>query len=372
MVITNLKYYGLRVLLVYGLWVLVGLLVAMFTFISVLTGAYYLPIWQIILFEQICISPWAVSTPLIIWAARNYRLDQQIKFKSIGAHMIVALLVFAFHSLVQSWTVSWFFNEPLMLSYIETDFLRFLDMRLLLYGGAIIGIYAIDFYRKDRENQYLEPQLKAEINQVKYQALKNQIQPSFLINSIDAILHNLDKDPDLAEQILNDLSNLLRLMLQNLKKTDITIREDVQFFHMYLKILQKRLGTSIKLEKRIDEDCYDMSVPSILTIMPFLEEIIKRQKAPINTFNKLTYIARKTEYGILLQAIISGLKLTPSELQICQHNAKLHRILLRLDEKYEGQYTYRAYPLNDKVIIKLELPILGGKAQNVNPDYSQV
>lgn len=351
--------------MVYGLWVLVGLLVAMFTYISVLTGAYYLPILQIIVFEQICISPWALATPLIIWTARNYRLDQFIEVKSIGIHILVAISVFIFHSMVQSWTVSWFFNEPLTLSYIETDFLRFLDMRLLLYGGAIMGIYTIDFYRKDQENQYLEPLLKAQINQVKYQALKNQIQPSFLINSIDAILNNLDNDPDLAEQILNDLSNLLRLMLQNLKKKDITIREDVQFFHMYLKILQKRLGTSIKLEKKIDEDCLNMNVPSILTIMPFLEEIIKRQTAPINTFNKFTYIARKTEDGILLQAIISGLKLTVSELQVYQHNAKLHRVLLRLDEKYEGQYAYEAYPSNDKVIIKLELPIIEDQSQNV-------
>ncbi|GEM_PF-6229077 len=353
----NWRKHWQRAWITLGIWLGVSLLVSVFTLISVLSGAYYLSPLSIISFEFICILPWMFSTPLLVVAARNYRLDQRWTFSVVVIHLLVGFFVFSFHSIGQSAAVAWFFSESFMWEYVRFDFVRFLDMRIILYGGSILGIYTIDYYRRDQVNMVREPQLKAEINRVRYKAIKNQLQPIFLTNTIDAIVDIMRTDAERAETILADLSDLLRLMLQFTQKKEVTIREDLAFMRIYLRILEGRLNRSIDYTTRVDTNCLESRIPSSSTILPLLEQMLMYKQAEIKKLDKIVYEALYKEEGMVqLRLTLSGFELTEQALSICYKKAGIDKILGNIRQLYGQKYPFNLYSSSGKIFIELKLP----------------
>src|SRR5690625_1500639 len=180
----TIKYYATRIAIILGLWIIMTLLISSITFIMAFQENYPLDTVEILTFEFRCITPWILSTPFIIWVARKYRLEKNLLLTGLPVHFLPALFVFAFLSFFQSYEVSVYFDYAFDWSYLRRDFAGFLDWRVMLYTGVVLGVYAVDFQRKNRESKLREPRLKAKLNKARYHALLNQIHPDFLLNTI--------------------------------------------------------------------------------------------------------------------------------------------------------------------------------------------
>lgn len=316
-----------------------------------------LSVFNVLLFETICISPWAVSTPFIIRAARRFSFEDNQRYKSFFVHLSVALVVFCFHMVIQSLAVSWFYNEPLTWSYLWLDFRGFIDMRLMLYTGLLLGIYVIDLQRKNREVELREPRLKAQLNNAKYRALLNQIQPDFLIDSLTSIEDNLPDDPQTAEHILIDLSDLLRIMLRNIDQEDVSIQKDLEAFHLYVDILQKRFKTDIQKNTNIDRDCYDARIPSYLILIPFIEKVVEKASRD-NSINSISYEAKRQGNEVHLKSTIDGIPQTDATILDTAHQEQLTNISKRLKDKFAPSVKLAAQRKGSQLSIQLHLPYL--------------
>lgn len=361
----NQRGLVVKSLVIIGFWSVVILLISSITMLTTLQEGSDIDFFGIIWFEVLCISPWIALTPAIIWLARSYKFEQKGLYTSIAIHLFSMLLLFSIHSLVQSFTVSKFYDVAFTWAYIQRDFLGFIDMRVMLYAGILLGVYTLDFQRKDRAIQMKEPRIKAELNKAKFQALINQIQPDFLMETIDAIKNSLDVGEEASEEILTEFSDLLRIMLSNVKKDEVVLEEDLEAFELYARILKKRLGQDMLIEKNIEEPCNEALVPSFLILIPVFEQIIASIDPSRNSIRKVSYDAMVKQGNIHLQVAIEGENLPYPDVPKYLMNTEILKIVDKYQNKYR-EVDFKTRTGKKRITINLTFPFLPAEQENEN------
>lgn len=330
----KLKNLATKSLIIMGLWTIVILLISSITLLSSLQEGVSASVSQILVFELLCISPWIVFTPLVVKLAREYRFDRGRIVPNLAIHLAAVAVIFSLHSVVQSYAVSIYYDVVFSWDYIQRDFLGFVDMRVMLYTGILLGVYAIDFQKKSREISMNESRLKAELSEAKFHALLNQIQPDFLLNSIESIKQNMDKGEEHSEEILTEFSDLLRIMLSNAKKDEVTVREDLKAYHLYLSILKKRLEQDISVESRVDEDCYEALIPSFMLLIPVLEKIVDSLNSQTGRLHSVSYKAAHIDDKTHLELSITGENIPSGDVPDILQKVGLPKIVEKFQSKY--------------------------------------
>ncbi len=150
----------------------------------------------------------------------------------------------------------------------------------LLAYGAVFGLaHSVHFYRRFREREHRALLLESNLANARLSALRAQLQPHFLFNSLNAIATLLRREPRLAESALFALSDLLRLALSQCEKQEVTLREEVQFVSRYLEIQQTRFGERLRIERKLDSEALDCLVPTLL-LQPLVENALRHGLEP--------------------------------------------------------------------------------------------
>jgi LytS/YehU family sensor histidine kinase len=157
--------------------------------------------------------------------------------------------------------------------------------------------HASDYYSRFRENELKASSLEAELARAQMQALKMQLHPHFLFNTLNAIVTLVHKDPDTAEQMIVRLSDFLRLTLKSSGKQMITLKEELEFVKAYLDIEHTRFNDRLAVNISLDESLQDAEVPNLL-LQPLIENAIKHGITPNTSGGIISIAANKTD-GLL-------------------------------------------------------------------------
>src|SRR5262249_41180616 len=151
----------------------------------------------------------------------------------------------------------------------------FFHLDLFTYG-AILGIaLAADYYRKYRENELQSAELRAQLSQAQLEALRLQLQPHFLFNTLNSIVGLIRNDENKdAIRMTSGLSKLLRHVLEHAGRQEVTLGEEIEFLSRYLEIQQMRFSDRLTVEMKIDPDTLDARVPSLI-LQPIVENAIR-------------------------------------------------------------------------------------------------
>jgi two-component system sensor histidine kinase AlgZ len=114
--------------------------------------------------------------------------------------------------------------------------------------------------------------LSPALTEARLQALQARIRPHFLFNSINAVLSLIRTDPKRAEQALEDLAELFRMMLADTRQLS-PVRREIELCKQYLGIEQLRLGDRLRVEWRIGDDALEALMPP-LVLQPLLENAV--------------------------------------------------------------------------------------------------
>ncbi|MEN0067040.1 MAG: histidine kinase [Myxococcota bacterium] len=152
------------------------------------------------------------------------------------------------------------------------------DIMLPFFTFSLFGwSYIHQAVRSTRHLQQVRERLlesQAQSKEARLQALRSQINPHFLFNSLNSVIGLVEVDPGRAKDMLRDLSRLLRTALETAEQTTTTLDLELDFVLRYLQCEQVRFGAELHLRVDIDERLSSASVPSLL-LQPLVENAVK-------------------------------------------------------------------------------------------------
>ncbi len=196
----------------------------------------------------------------------------------------------------------WVFVTYMVVPEDDMAFLdRKLKMILMIDITFLIVIYA--FMTSFRIFRFLQlknlevVKWQREYTQSQFEAMKNQLNPHFLFNSLNALSSLVYVNADLAETFIEKLSRSYRYLLEQRDKTTVPLEQELQFLDSFLFLVEQRFGNKlqVKLEEIDANHCY---VPPH-TLMILLEYII--QTNSMSAASPLTLLLKRQDEVLILQ-----------------------------------------------------------------------
>lgn len=137
-----------------------------------------------------------------------------------------------------------------------------------------IFFHALYFYRALQDKKVKEQKIIAGTASAKFDALKNQLDPHFLFNSLNVLTSLIEEDADQAQKFTTSLSKVYRYVLEQKNKDLVTVDEELQFAKTYIRLLKMRFEDSIIFE--IPENCTNPEAKIVpLSLQLLLENAVK-------------------------------------------------------------------------------------------------
>jgi len=158
---------------------------------------------------------------------------------------------------------------------------------LLVYGGVVGICYALDYYRKYREREFLASRLEAQLAQAQLESLRMQLHPHFLFNTLNGIVGLVrDNKNQAAIGMLVGLSDLLRHTLDHSSKHEVQLKQEINFIKLYLSIQQMRFSDRLRIQYDIHPGTMQAMVPNLI-LQPLTENALRHG------------ISRSTDSGVV-------------------------------------------------------------------------
>lgn len=220
---------------------------------------------------------WAILTPLVMWLARTYRIERQHLIRNLSIHMAVAISCSVATKTV--WDVV--FERPGPWSIVPFTWPKYLmsisagfTEGLALYGLIILFLLSVEYYRKYQAGTVEASQLHTQLVQAQLHALKMQLHPHFLFNTLHSISALLHEDPEAADRMIAQLSELLRLSLDSGRVQQVPLCQELHFLDLYLAIEKTRFEERLEVNFEIEQECSDALVPNMI-LQPLVENSIR-------------------------------------------------------------------------------------------------
>lgn len=283
--------------LILTVWTLMGLLRATqvalgYEMMGHVPSWWRLAIWQLLVFHV-----WVALTPVILWLGRRFKLEQSHWVSTLAAHVLLGSLVSLFYLFIYTCLTRMLSIYPQWPASLFEQFLHFTGMFFhldLFTYGAILGIsLAADYYRKYRENELQAAELRAQLSQAQLEALRLQLQPHFLFNTLNSIVGLIRNDENKeAIRMTTGLSDLLRHVLEHAGRQEVSLRQEMEFLQRYLGIQQMRFSDRFLVEMKIDQNTLEARVPSLI-LQPIVENALRHGIAARNAKGAISLSASR-------------------------------------------------------------------------------
>jgi sensor histidine kinase YesM len=183
---------------------------------------------------------------------------------------------------------------------------------IIISATFITNIYEIIFLNQEREyNQTRVEQLNIAKAQAELEALKNQIDPHFIFNSLNTLSFLITRDPISARLYNDTLAKVYRYILGNKERDLVLLREEVEFISNYFYLLKIRFSEAINMEIEINDlSAEDFLIPPI-SMQTLIENAIKHNDFTDN--NPLTInVSVSSSYVVIKNAVNPKVYATPT------------------------------------------------------------
>jgi signal transduction histidine kinase len=228
-------------------------------------------------------SIWGLLGLVVLYLARRFPIED-VSSRAWRAWMLhgAASLVVTAVGLLLIYLANFPFMEEKgraeFLAHFAKGVLRFFrnyfQMSLFTMWGVLAAFHVVRAHRLMRERELEATQLESRLAQAQNQALRMQLQPHFLFNTLNSISALIHSDGEAADQMLTRLADLLRMTLDGGSTQEVPLRQELAFCEGYLAIEHIRFQDRLKVRFEIPPDCMEARVPSFL-LQPLVENAIK-------------------------------------------------------------------------------------------------
>ena len=267
----RLVRYGL----IWGVWTIVAFFFC--TQVYVMASAEKSPIrFRDFFFQALTCYLWALATPLVLWLSRRYCLERHNWGRRAAFHfgtsilltitLLVTHMVLYMILIGRASSLSW--RRVFNFTYIN------LDKWMLIYWLILGMSHAFSYYNSFRKGELKASELRTQLVQSQLEALKMQIHPHFLFNTLHSISALLSKDTEGARKMITRLGDFLRLTLENSGSMEVTLQQEIEFLNGYLEIERIRFQDRLTTEIRVDPEVLDVRVPNLI-LQPIVENAMR-------------------------------------------------------------------------------------------------
>jgi len=284
--------------IIFAAWAVFGLLVANQSSMLATLGGRQMP-WVIALRPGLLEAfLWALTTVAIFWLSRRFPLERGRVLGRVAVHLFAAVVIALARSgvmVVLGWYLPWVRTRVFSQQFWGTS------SQNLLFYALLLGIaHLVLYYRRYREREQAAEQLARGLTEARLQALKMQLQPHFLFNTLNAISALIPAEAKPARRMVARLGDLLRTTLEHEDTQEVTLREELAFLEPYLEIEQARLEDRLTVVMNIAPETLDARVPHLL-LQPLVENAVRHGIAARIEPGKVEISASRTPDDRFLQ-----------------------------------------------------------------------
>ncbi len=284
---------------------------------------------------------WLIAAALVwplIAVARHARLDRPPRARSIAILLAAAIVFILTHAALFS-TITFGFFGVHSYAYAFSKVLTYSSVTdLMIVSGVVGGLHAYHAYRTLQDREVATAHLQASLTEARLQALRGQLNPHFLFNTLNAIsVLALKNDQKAVVQTLSRLSDLLRISLAAEPLREVPLANELEFIDGYLEIQRLRFPDRLTIVRHIDNEAMDGLVPSMI-LQPLVENAVVHGIAPHAGKGVLTLTAACDNGHLRLEVRDSGpgfISAEPARTGIGLQNTRA-----RLDQLYGEAHTF--------------------------------
>jgi LytS/YehU family sensor histidine kinase len=225
-----------------------------------------------------------------------------------------------------------------------------------IYLCIVCVCWVMGYFQENSERERRTIELEARLTQANLQALKMQLQPHFLFNTLNSISSLVHENPDAADDMIASLSQFLRTTLDLSSRDEVPVRTELEFVDRYLEIQQARFGDRLRIRRVIDSSVMEALVPPLM-LQPLVENAIRY--AIECRENGGTVTIRALSEGNVLRVeiaddgeVFGGVQVLGTGSGIGLSNTKA-----RLQELYGEKHQFKVIPNSPTgACVKIEIP----------------
>jgi two-component system, LytTR family, sensor kinase len=230
---------------------------------------------------------------------------------------------------------------------------------VVIYLGVLAAGLARAYSLRYRARREQAVQLQAQLAEAHLDALRRQLDPHFLFNTLNAVSSLVERDPRGVRRMIARLSELLRYSLEEGDEPEIPLRQELELLGRYLDIMQVRFQGRLQIEQRIDDVALDALVPTLL-LQPLVENAIKHGVERLGEGGRIVIEAEVNGETLVLRVRDNGgepgrlVAESPSE---SGTGIGLRNTVARLERLYGGRQSFSLAPAaNGVMVAEVRLP----------------
>jgi two-component system, LytTR family, sensor kinase len=303
---------------------------------------------------------WAVSTPLIVLLARTFPLEGERWTDGLQFHLPAGLIFSLLHLLAYVMITASIEARHLpdsfevFLKNFQTVFFRSFAWWSLVYWAVLIASYAWDYHARYRSGLLRASQLETELSQAELRALRMQLHPHFLFNTLNSISALLHTDKEAADRMIARLGDFLRLTLSSQSSHQVTLAEELRFLECYLSIERERFRERLRVSIEIEPEAMSSRVPHLL-LQPMVENAIRHGIAHLERPGSLAVRARTDGSYLKIEVEDDGPGLDET---LADDGVGFRNTRSRLEALYGANHRFSlSRPAGGGLLVTIELPL---------------
>ncbi|MGH9517352.1 MAG: sensor histidine kinase [Terriglobales bacterium] len=264
----------------------------------------------------------AVLAPLVFVLAVRYPVQRPFRTKRALSYLAGGVLFTTVHVLLRvlsypAWNFATKKYEWALINWrtlhasiywpaLKTVFLwNLVEDIFAIYIPILVVAHAVLYYTRYRHRELRSVQLQAQLSDAKLLALKSQLQPHFLFNTLHSISSLMLRDVRSADTMIARLSDLLRMSLQDTGEHLTSLKREMEFTQAYLEIEKIRFGDRLSVAFDVPPRILDVLVPQCL-LQPLVENSIKHGISKRSSGGEITIRASTVGNRVLLSVKDNG------------------------------------------------------------------
>jgi signal transduction histidine kinase len=215
--------------------------------------------------------------PAIVPMVRRFPVGRTNWYLRLPLHLGSSVVIGVCHTLLMwgsrsalFWILGWGEYDYGLMRY---RFVMEYQKQLLSYCLVYAIVAVADYVRESRERQLRAAELRGQLTEARLAALKMQLNPHFLFNTLNMISSHLHADPDRADTMISRLSDFLRGTLRHSDRQEVPLEQELLLLRPYLELMLARFEDRLSVEVQIAPETSDALVPHML-LQPLVENAL--------------------------------------------------------------------------------------------------